>query len=217
MRTTKENPQLQRLNRLSRRVLLLRRGIERGEATLKALKAKLHYLAEFVVPEMLDEMDWDPKRMEFREEEGDAVYVEFADGLMLRVRESFHPKLHAKETPERMEEMEWLEANGAGDLLTLDVSLSFARGEGKAARAVLAAIAKVDPSRPITKEKTIHYQTLQKFCRERVAAGLELPELLGVFNRRIAEAVQGEPPVAMVDGENGRRGIPPVHSDGYGF
>lgn len=82
--------------------------------------------------------------------------------------------------------MEWLEQNGADSLLALDITLSYVRGEGAKARKMLALIAKAEPDRQIQKDKTIHYQTLAKFCRDMVAAGKHLPDLLGVFHRRVS-------------------------------
>jgi hypothetical protein len=101
----------------------------------------------------------------------------------IQITNSFHPHI-VKEPIRRAEQLAWIEANGGAALLTLDLSVSFGRGEGVAARKVLMALESLLPKERIERTKAIHHQTLQKFCRDRIAAGLAVPDLLGVFNRQ---------------------------------
>lgn len=177
-----------RVAEVAQTVLNLQYEILNMEAVLKEKQKELRFLTEFVLPDETDSLDWDPAVMSY-DQAGDVVTIHLPNGHVMAVAEQFHPHTPKRDNEKRTEILDWIEANGGQDLLTLDVSLSFRRGEGKLARQVLAALDKI-PEAKYSKEKGIHHALYQTFCRDRIQKGLDLPELLGVFNRRVATVAE---------------------------
>ena len=204
---------IERVADLAEQIVEVEQEILNLEQKIKEKRAELRYLKEFVAPEATDQLDWDPAIMGY-DPEGDTVTIRLPNNHIMTVAESFHPHTPKKDNEKRGEILDWLEAHGAGGLLTLDVSLSFRRGEGKKAKQVLAALDAI-PEVTYTKDKGIHHSLYQTFCRDRIRKGEDLPELLGVFNRRVA-TVKRYVADPGLPAEPERRPFKPVKSDGYG-
>lgn len=217
---------MERVLKLAQRLASLDRWIARGEEVLKVLRGRRRYLAEFVVPEAVDQLDWDPEIMSY-DPVGDVVIVKLPNGLTMMVAETFHPHTPKKDADKREAILDWVEANGGDALLTLDLTLIFRRGEGKKARAVLKLLddfekklkkdkSETNPTLTLIKEKNIHHALYQTFCRDLVRKGKDLPEMLGVFNRRVASVVVPATPAPEPEPELPPRRVPSVNSQGYG-
>lgn len=68
----------------------------------------------------------------------------------------------------------WLRKNKAESLIKTELTASFGKGQGKEAAKLRALIIK--QGFPATLEEAVNFQTLNKFIRERLAAGDKVPE-----------------------------------------
>jgi hypothetical protein len=85
----------------------------------------------------------------------------------------------------REEAMEWLEANGHGDIVKRQILIEFGKDEEKWAREFIAECRARDKKLNMQVKRTVHPQTLQAWCREMVADGEDFDmELFGVYFRK---------------------------------
>lgn len=68
----------------------------------------------------------------------------------------------------------WLRKNKAESLISMELVAAFGKGQGKRAAEFQKAIVKA--GYPAQIEETVNHQTLNKFLRERIAAGDSVPE-----------------------------------------
>lgn len=208
------NDQLARVARLAAELEAIDAEIAAAETLLEKLRHVRREMVEHTLPVEVDLLEWDEALMPI-DDEGNVVELRLPTGQTLRVAEAFYPHLYAAKNPRRAEQLQWIEANATKALLSLDVEVSFTSGEGAKARAALAALENAIPGHTITKTKSIHFQTFQKFCRDRLALGKDLPEILGVFHRRVAEIVPPLAPVEPGPADAPRYGIPKLTAEGY--
>jgi hypothetical protein len=211
---TNGNDQLARVARLAAELETVDAEIAAAETLLEKLRHVRREMVEHTLPVEVDLLEWDEALMPI-DDEGNVVELRLPTGQTLRVAEAFYPHLYAAKNPRRAEQLQWIEANATKALLSLDVEVSFTSGEGAKARAALAALENAIPGHTITKTKSIHFQTFQKFCRDRLALGKDLPEILGVFHRRVAEIVPPLAPVEPGPADAPRYGIPKLTAEGY--
>jgi len=214
---------IKRVADVAQHVIDLQYQILNLETELKEKKKELRFITEFVLPDETDSLDWNKSIMRY-DPGGDVVTINLPNGHILAIAEEFHPHTPKKDNEKREAILDWVEGHGGQDLLTLDVSLSFRRGEGKLARKVLAALDGI-PEAKYTKEKGIHHALYQTFCRDLIRKGQDLPEMLGVFNRRVAKVaetqhseIRKEHNVPEWTQPEKRRGVPAVKrgEEGYG-
>jgi hypothetical protein len=187
---------------MARQVSELEKTIMELTTRLDGFAASLKELKENALPEAVDELEWDEKNM-WMDEEGDRITVHLPNGRSVTVHDFFHPHISVAN---KNAAYQWLIDQGSESLLRTEVSLSFRRGEIEPLKKAVNALKEAVPSHEPEIERGIHPQTLAKFCRDKIAEGVDLPETFGLFNRR----------VAVVELDTRPRGIPAVSSVGYG-
>lgn len=141
------------------------REVAELEEALRAAKERLLYIKRRTLPDLMEAVHLG----EFRLDTGQGIEVKdiIVGALPSKDKE---PAAYAAS-------MEWLRVNAA-DIVKTEVGISFGKGQGKVAKAFFDLAAKFSKDQ---KQKTlglvpeadegIHYQTLQKWLRERLAAG----------------------------------------------
>lgn len=163
------NSELVEIGQKVSRALLLMDEIDAMESQLKSLKAELNELTEKEIPEVMDGANCG----EFRHKDGKKVTIK--DAVTASISKENKPAAHA-----------WLRDKGHGDIIKNKVEFEVGRGLDNVAA---EAIKLLKTELGITAERTesVHAQTLGAFCREQLAAGVELPaSLLGMWVRRVA-------------------------------
>ena len=139
-------------------------AIEQDEKQIKDKKKHLEHLSGEVIPTMLSEMG--------------LSFLKLADGSSVEVKTNYSATI----TQAKKEEaFNWLRANGLGDIIKNEISVSFGRNEDNKA-ADYAELAKGQGLQPTQKLK-VEPMTLKALVRERMEAGKEMPtEIFGVFS-----------------------------------
>jgi hypothetical protein len=79
--------------------------------------------------------------------------------------------------------LDWINASGNGGLIKTKVVAAFAKGDEARAREEAERLKAVADT--VTLDRDVHYQTLQKFVKELLAAGVDVPaDLFGIFHYR---------------------------------
>lgn len=85
-----------------------------------------------------------------------------------------------KDPERRKEAIDWLVANGYGELVEAKVTASWARGDREKAVAIFDRL-KGDNSVKLSLDDSVNHMTLGKLAKDRVQGGLEIPlDTLGV-------------------------------------
>ena len=138
-------------------------AIEQDEKQIKDKKKHLEHLSGEVIPTMLSEMG--------------LSFLKLADGSSVEVKTNYSATI----TQAKKEEaFNWLRANGLGDIIKNEISVSFGRNEDNKA-ADYAELAKGQGFQPTQKMK-VEPMTLKALVRERLEGGKEMPtELFNIF------------------------------------
>jgi hypothetical protein len=138
-------------------------AIESDEQQIKDKKKHLEHLSGEVIPTMLSEMG--------------LSFLKLADGSSVEVKTNYSATI----TQAKKEEaFNWLRANGLGDIIKNEISVSFGRNEDNKA-ADYAELAKGQGLQPTQKLK-VEPMTLKALVRERLEGGKEMPtELFNIF------------------------------------
>ena len=146
-----------------REMQAVQNAIEQDEKQIKDKKKHLEHLSGEVIPTMLSEMG--------------LSFLKLADGSSVEVKTNYSATI----TQAKKEEaFNWLRANGLGDIIKNEISVSFGRNEDNKA-ADYAELAKGQGFQPTQKMK-VEPMTLKALVRERIEAGKEMPtELFNIF------------------------------------
>ena len=146
-----------------REMQAIQSAIEQDEKQIKDKKKHLEHLSGEVIPTMLSEMG--------------LSFLKLADGSSVEVKTNSSATI----TQAKKEEaFNWLRANGLGDIIKNEISVSFGRNEDNKA-ADYAELAKGQGLQPTQKLK-VEPMTLKALVRERLEGGKEMPtELFNIF------------------------------------
>lgn len=145
--------------------------IAKGEELLKKLKSKLHLLTTRSIV--------DAMRAARTEE------FSVTGGISVSLNSFMNGSL-PKDPVKRTEALNWLEKNGAKDLIKTEFELALGRGQLKDAKALRVALKKLGLT--YKSSEGVHAQSLYAFARERMKKGKELPlELLGIYSGTVAK------------------------------
>lgn len=184
----KADPALKALTIKATEAATLVARISKGEELLTALKVSLRKLQFEDMPVMMFEL-------ELREivlNSGGKFKVKSvisgslpSAGAILKEKD----KNRMLELKRRLREgLSWLRKNNARDLIKNEVTCSFASGEEKFAKSI-AKLIRAEGGSPIT-SAVVHSQTLNKFLRETIEEGREVPvETFKLFTGSMAEYV----------------------------
>jgi hypothetical protein len=164
------NSELYEIGAKVSRALVLMDEIDAMESQLKSLKAELNDLTEKQIPEVMDNANCGLFK---HKETGRKVEVQ--DKVTASISKENRPEAHA-----------WLRNAGHEDIIKNKVEFEVGRGKDNIAAEAIASLKQhfgIDAERT----ESVHAQTLGAFCREQLAAGVELPAaLLGLWIRRVA-------------------------------
>lgn len=149
----------------------LKENIESLEETLSGLNKHYNYIAQEVIPNMLDELGM--KTFELKD--GSKITVkDFMSGSLPKEEERFDQAIN------------WLKENELESILKTDVSLKFGKGEDNFAKNALALLEQ-NGYAPETKYGA-HPQTLYAAIRELQKNGVVIPfEMLGLYAGKKAD------------------------------
>lgn len=149
----------------------LKDNIESLQGTLDELTKQYNYIAQEVIPNMLDELGL--KTFELKD--GSKITVkDFISGSLPKDEERFN------------QAVEWLKDNDLESILKTDVSIKFGKGEDNFAKNALALL-KENGYDPETKYG-VHPQTLYASIRELQKDGIVVPfEMLGLYAGKKAD------------------------------
>ena len=134
------------------------------ENDLKMMKKKRDHISGEVIPTMMSEMG--------------LADLKLHDGSHLKVSTSQRATITEANNEAAFN---WLRENGLGDIIKIEISVSFGRIEDNKA-ADYAELAKGQGFQPTQKMK-VEPMTLKALVRERIEAGKEMPtEIFGIFS-----------------------------------
>jgi hypothetical protein len=143
--------------------------IEHLESELSLAKGALEKVQEEDLPAVLQEFGLSEMKL--------------SDGTKIVVKQEYYATIKEQH---RNAAFAWLEANGHGDLIKHDVSLSFTKGQDEYAKKAMDLLA--DEGFSYHDKQQVHPQTLRAFVREQIEAGRELPmEEFSVHVKQIAK------------------------------
>lgn len=136
-----------------------------------ALEAKANEIAERLLPEIMDENN--VKDMTTR----NGVKVAIVDKVKAGIRKA-----------DMAEGCQWLVDNEHSDLIKVEVTVKFPKGDIDKALELLSYLEQHPEEYAVAMKETVNPQTLGAFVREMLADGEALPmDLLGVYRRREAK------------------------------
>jgi len=137
------------------------RDVELAETQLKAAKEQARRLREETIPAAMQELGIDQLVLE--------------TGFKLTIKQDVYASIPAER---KVEAFDWLERNGFGGLIKVDVTTKFGKGDFETAKRLVAEL----QQRGLTPDinQSVHAQTLKAFLREQLASATNIPlELFG--------------------------------------
>lgn len=139
--------------------------VERLTEKLKAAEARVSYLSEQVLPNLM--------------QQADMAQFTTTTGLKIKVENVVRAAIPKDMRPQAAA---WLERNGHGGLIKNQVIVEFDRAHAKDAPEALALVKKQFPTSLVKREGTVHPSTLSSWAREQIEGGHHIPaDLFGLF------------------------------------
>ena len=155
---------LERLMTLAENARELALEIEKAEVALAELQGKHQKITQRQLPELMEALGMEKFKLKTGEE------VSVKDDIKCGLTEEHKPKA-----------WEWLESKGYDGIIKTVVNVPYGRGEvGKAKELISKLAAEFGVDADLS--RSVHYQTLKSFVKERLEAG-DLPsDMLAVFS-----------------------------------
>ena len=147
---------LESISTLCQKASNKQREKEQKEQELKLLNEELNKLLFEVIPNALTERN--------------LTSLKLTDGSEINIEPYYSARITAEN---QSTAYKWLRANGHGDLIKNEVTVSFGRNEDEKAIQLLKALVK-EGHEPVQKTH-VHPSTLKAFVREQIEAGKNLP------------------------------------------
>lgn len=168
---TATEEQLNTLKAILSSAVETQRMIDFHENALKAAKAELHHLTTKALPDAMAASHTTSYTM--------------MDGTKVEIKDFVNASL-PKDEKKREEAINYLEENGAGDLIKTQIEVALGKGEHNIAGDISAYLEELGVS--YTADKGVHPQTLASWIRERLKGGQTVDtEKLGAFVGRHAK------------------------------
>lgn len=168
-----DTPVMDRLRAAARKAIDMEQVITDMEEQTRRLKSDLQKVKNIDIPDLMAQV----QQNDFTTTDGWKVEIQnFVSGTL------------PKEPDRRRMAMEWLENNGAADIIKTEIRVTFDKEERELAQSVMRLLegyneATLDPEM----SSSIHPQTLLAHARERLRKGEEIPTFLGLFAGRVAK------------------------------
>jgi hypothetical protein len=154
---------LSRVSKLAYNQLRLEKRVADLDVDLKQAKRELREISDDQLPAAMLEYNIREFTLE--------------DGSQIKVKHFYSASIPKDKMAEAFD---WLNANGYGDLIKNQVSVSFVRGQEEKAQGLVQELE--DRNLPTSNKKWVEPMTLKAFARELVEAGKSLPfDLFGLF------------------------------------
>lgn len=141
-----------------------------AENLLKAATARYRDVSEKKLPELMERLDLET--------------FTTSTGMKIEVKESVRASI-SEETARRA--YTWLEEQGEGGIIKNTVKIEFSRNEDARANEFVKELLGRG-NFDVQNKKSVNFQTLCKFVRDRLAAGQDVPEdIFNVFRQRVAK------------------------------
>ena len=171
MATQAENPysdgeeesspeQMALLHRLCDKLESEERAVEAAEGELKKAQERVRRLREHDIPDLMRSCG--------------VKKLTTTSGLDVAMREAVRATW-PKDGPQKLEAMEWLEANGHGGLVKREFVIKFSREDEAWAKKFEADLRKRKRELNVERKESVHPQTLCAFLREQLAEGAQVP------------------------------------------
>lgn len=107
------------------------------------------------------------------------------DGRILEVKEDIRSSIAGEK---RVPAINWLDANGYGNLPKRQIIVEFSKGEDKAFKKFAADLRRRKLPLVVKENHTVHHATLNAWVKEQLGEGVELPrDTFGIFRQRVAK------------------------------
>lgn len=170
----KEQPGDNLLAQLSATALDLhkaQREVERLEEELAAAKKEVTRLEMHELPRLMDEAE--------------QLQITTKDGITVKMTEKIRASIPKAS---QAQAYHWLEENGHEELIKRQFVIEFSRDEQAWAKKFERDMARRVRPLPCTRKETVAPQTLQKFIREQLEEGVDIPlNLFGAFRQRFVK------------------------------
>lgn len=152
------------------RLVVLKEEIDSLNAVLKQRADEFRKISEEDIPSSMDAAGC----KSFTDSKGYVITVEdFVQASIPKNRQ--------------LEAFAWLDNNGYGDLIKVELKANFGRGEREKAIAIAKEVVERFHVGMETKD-SVHASTLKAFVKEQLSEGKELPaDLLGIYQGRVAK------------------------------
>jgi hypothetical protein len=151
------------MSALARALVAADEAVEQAEAALSAAKERARQLREETIPSAMQELGLEEIKLD--------------TGQKLSVRQDVYAAIPAAQ---RDAAYAWLDENGFGGLIKVEVKAAYARGEKDSAVQLAHELRGRGLDAAMT--QSVHAQTLKAFLREQIAAGTAIP--LDLFGAR---------------------------------
>lgn len=138
-------------------------SVEQAEANLKEAKERARILREETIPSAMQELGLEEIKLD--------------TGQKLSVKQDVYAAIPAAQ---KEQAFTWLEQNGFGGLIKVEVTADYRKGEADAAMQLFAELQ--ERGLQVEFGQSVHAQTLKAFLREQLANGTNVP--LDLFGAR---------------------------------
>lgn len=154
---------LNQMTALARNLADLDAEVERHEANLKEAKERARALREETIPSAMQELGLSELKLE--------------TGQKLSIKQDVYAAIPSESKDAAYG---WLDTNGFGGLIKVEVVANYSKGEAAAALQLQQEL--VERGLSARCEQSVHSQTLKAFLREQIADGANVP--LDLFGAR---------------------------------
>lgn len=138
-------------------------SVEQAEASLKEAKERARILREETIPSAMQELGLEELKLD--------------TGQKLSVKQDVYASIPSAQKDAAFQ---WLEDNGFGGLIKVEVAADFRKGEADQAAELFKELQQ--RGLQVGLDQSVHAQTLKAFLREQLAAGTNVP--LDLFGAR---------------------------------
>lgn len=138
-------------------------SVEQAELNLKEAKERARILREETIPSAMQELGLEELKLD--------------TGQKLSVKQDVYASIPSAQKDAAFQ---WLEDNGFGGLIKVEVAADFRKGEAENAMALFRELQ--ERGLQVGFDQSVHAQTLKAFLREQLAAGTNVP--LDIFGAR---------------------------------
>lgn len=154
---------LDQMAALARAMMDADASVEQAEASLKEVKERARILREETIPSAMQELGLEELKLD--------------TGQKLSVKQDVYASIPSAQKDAAFQ---WLEDNGFGGLIKVEVAADFRKGEADQAAELFKELQQ--RGLQVGLDQSVHAQTLKAFLREQLAAGTNVP--LDLFGAR---------------------------------